>query len=159
MLDQTWTVSADRTPLGPANDDALGTRIERTRWLAVALLLDLGAWLSDRCGPVTDPAYRLSAGIASIPEPRHRLAAYVSSTQLGRWEQALAPWFRSGCQIDLEMRPEARVRVSGLGAPAGPTARMTFVSHAVVRRGASQRELDGRWTLRLSATADLESVR
>src|SRR5579859_6150143 len=122
MLDQTWMVSADQTPLGPANDSALGTRIERTRWLAVALLLDLGAWLSDRRGPVTDPVYRLSPGIASIPEPRHRLAAYVSSTQLGRWEQALAPWFRSGCQIDLAMPPQARADGPALGAPAGPTA-------------------------------------
>lgn len=158
-------MSEDQPPPGAGSgpscrwDDDLGGRIERARWLALALLADLEAWLSGRLGPTTDPTYRLSRGIAAIPDPRQRIAAYVSSVLVARWDQALNPWFRSGCQLEIDIAPDERIRVTGLGSVEGPAAELTFTRSCVVRRSGAYRELSDRWNLRVMATADLESVR
>lgn len=131
-------------------------RLERISALVYALLHDLAAWLSQTSGPV-DPAvyteYRLE-GVSQLPSPRERMARYVSTVVLARWEPVLDAWLACGYRYRPSFGRSLRLAVTE-GDPEGPRAVVHFQDRSEIEIPGGMRRSPGEsWTLSLLVSPD-----
>jgi hypothetical protein len=91
-------------------------REEALRGLCFCLLYDLCAWLGRAQRPVPEGVreYRLEE-VRELADPAQRLRRYLDPALAEGWELALAPFFRSGASLALELGDAAPLGAEGLG--------------------------------------------